>query len=57
MFGYVITCRNANGYFGTVSDGEFGSYAEARDAMSDQWQAMEDDGDGCEPVDYEIYEG
>lgn len=101
MFGYVITCRNANGYFGTVSDGEFGSYAEAFDAMRDQWQAMEDEtryvvvmigwtgseyrtpctteheaeellahheslgfeawiemeGDSCEPIDYEIFEG
>lgn len=57
MFGYVITCQDADGELFTISEGEFDSYAEASDAMSDQWQAMEDDGDGCEPVDYEIFEG
>lgn len=55
-YGYVITCQDAGGELFTVSDGWFGSYDEARDAMDDQWQAMEDDGDSCEPVDYEIYE-
>lgn len=36
MFGYVITCQDADGELFTVSDGEFGSYAEASDAMSEQ---------------------
>lgn len=53
-YGYVITCRDADGETFTISEGGFGSYAEAADAMSDDWQAMEDG--GCEPVDYEIYE-
>ena len=56
-YGYVITCQNASGYLGIVSDCKFCSYAEASDAMSERWQAMEEDGDGCKPVDYEIYEG
>ena len=55
-YGYVITCQDERGELFTISDGGFESYDEARDAMDDRWQAMGDDGDGCEPVDYEIYE-
>lgn len=56
-YGYVITCQNASGYLGIVSDRKFDSYAEASDAMSEQWQAVEENGDDCRPVDCEIYEG
>lgn len=50
-YGYVIYLADGS----TVSEGEFGSYAEAADEMSCQWQDMEDRGE--QPVDYEICEG
>lgn len=57
MFGYVIEYQDAYGKIFTTSEGEFESYDEAHDAMDDRWQEIEEDWDGCEPVDYEIYEG
>ena len=30
---------------------------EARDAMDEHWQEIEENWIGCEPVGYEIYEG
>lgn len=56
MFGYVIKYQGMYGKIFTISEGEFESYDEARDAMSEQWQAIEDNWNGYEPVDYEIYE-
>ena len=55
-YGYVIKYQGTYGKIFTTSEGEFESYDEARDAMDERWQEIEEDWNGCEPVDYEIYE-
>lgn len=57
MFGYAIKYLGTYGMIFTASDGEFESYDEARDAMDEHWQEIEENWRGCEPIDYEIYEG
>lgn len=57
MFGYVITCQDQNGDICTVSDGGFESYDEAKMEADDMWCQLDEDCDGIEPIDFEIYEG
>lgn len=57
MFGYVITCQDQNGDIRTVSDGGFESYDEAKMEADDMWCQLDEDCDGIEPIDFEIYEG
>lgn len=53
-YSYTIDCVDELGEPQYVSDMGFASYAEAADAMSEMWQAIEDDGDGLQPVGYSI---
>lgn len=56
-YGFVITCQDPDGNLFTVSETGFESYDEVRAVIDDRWLEIEDDGDGDEPIDFEIYEG
>ena len=56
-YGFVITYQDPDGDLFTISDSGFESYDDVRAAIDDRWLEIEDDGDGMEPIDFEIYEG
>lgn len=55
-YGFVITCQDSDGDLFTISESGFESYDEVRAAVDDRWSEIEDDGDGCKPINFEIFE-